>query len=97
MRERYVPLVDRVADRENSTTSSRKWSPSSPPCKPLCAAVTSASPPTISHLATRGAEFARDPSAGGFRVVHIYRHDPDLPSQAPPLGTPPNPSSRKAK
>jgi hypothetical protein len=27
-------------------------------------------------------------AAGGFVVEHVYRHDPDLPNQAPPLARP---------
>ena len=39
-------------------------------------------------LATLGAQLRRDEKAGGYVVEHIYAHDPDLPSQAPPLARP---------
>ena len=34
---------------------------------------------------TLGATFARDEKAGGFRVEHIYRSDPDIPDELSPL------------
>jgi tricorn protease len=38
--------------------------------------------------ASLGARFARDAKAGGFRVEHIYRSDPDLPDEVAPLARP---------
>ncbi|MCP4546261.1 MAG: protease [bacterium] len=35
-----------------------------------------------------GALFERDERAGGFRVTHIFRHDPDRPDAASPLARP---------
>jgi tricorn protease len=35
--------------------------------------------------ASLGATFARDEKAGGYRVAHIYRSDPDLPGEVAPL------------
>jgi len=35
-----------------------------------------------------GAVLERDASAGGYVVKHVYRYDPDLPDQAPPLARP---------
>jgi tricorn protease len=35
-----------------------------------------------------GATFARDEAAGGYRVTHIYRSDPDLPDEIAPLSRP---------
>src|SRR5208282_2090507 len=40
------------------------------------------------EIAALGAVLRRDEQAGGFVVEHIYRHDPDLPNQAPPLAQP---------
>jgi tricorn protease len=39
-------------------------------------------------IATLGAILRRDAKAGGFVVEHVYRHDPDLPNEAPPLARP---------
>ncbi len=38
--------------------------------------------------ASLGATFARDEPAGGYRVVHVYRSDPDLPERRAPLARP---------
>jgi tricorn protease len=40
------------------------------------------------QVAALGARLARDESAGGYRVVHIYRSDPDYPERASPLARP---------
>jgi tricorn protease len=40
------------------------------------------------EIASLGAELARDPAAGGWRVTHVYRSDPELPSAAGPLRAP---------
>jgi len=39
-------------------------------------------------VATLGAVLRRDEKAGGYTVEHVYRYDPDLPAQAPPLARP---------
>jgi tricorn protease len=38
--------------------------------------------------ASLGAVLERDEKAGGYRVVHVYKHDPDEPDQASPLAKP---------
>jgi tricorn protease len=37
---------------------------------------------------TLGARLVRDESAGGYRIEHIYRHDPDYPGERSPLADP---------
>lgn len=39
-------------------------------------------------VASLGAELVRDEKAGGYRVDRLYRWDPDLPAEAPPLAMP---------
>ncbi|MBY0308263.1 MAG: PDZ domain-containing protein, partial [Phycisphaerales bacterium] len=39
----------------------------------------------LGHL---GADLVRDEAAGGYRVQHVYDHDPDDPAQCPPLAKP---------
>lgn len=39
-------------------------------------------------VATLGARIFRDPAAGGFRIDHIYRTDPDYPGEMAPLADP---------
>ena len=38
--------------------------------------------------ASLGAVLARDTAAGGYRVEHVYRNDPDLPEELSPLARP---------
>lgn len=40
------------------------------------------------QLASLGARLTRDASAGGYRVEHIYRSDPDRPDRASPFARP---------
>jgi tricorn protease len=40
------------------------------------------------QLSALGAHLVRDPVAGGYRVEHIYRSDPDRPDRASPLARP---------
>ncbi len=40
------------------------------------------------EIASLGAELARDEAAGGWKITHIYRSDPDLPADAGPLRAP---------
>ncbi|MEA2601015.1 MAG: tricorn protease [Acidobacteriota bacterium] len=40
------------------------------------------------EVASLGAELVRDEKAGGYRVDRLYRWDPDLPAEAPPLAVP---------
>lgn len=40
------------------------------------------------QLAALGALLVRDPGAGGYRIQHIYRSDPDRPDRASPLARP---------
>jgi tricorn protease len=37
---------------------------------------------------TLGARLVRDEAAGGYRVEHVYRHDPDYPDERSPLADP---------
>lgn len=40
------------------------------------------------RFGTLGARLLRDAAAGGWRIDHIYRHDPDRPDRASPLAMP---------
>jgi tricorn protease len=88
VRDRYAPLVERITDRaELSDLLSQMVGELS-----------------ALHIFVRGGElrrgqddvvpaslgarFARDAKAGGYRVEHIYRSDPDLPDEIAPLARP---------
>ncbi len=88
MRDRYLPLVDRVADRDelNEVIAQMVSELSA-----LHTFVFGGDERDVSdkvEIATLGAVLRRDEKAGGYVVQHIYAHDPDLPDQAPPLARP---------
>jgi tricorn protease len=88
MRDRYLPLVDRVADRRelNDVISQMVGEVSA-----LHTFVEGGDARTSADqidLATLGAVLRRDQARGGYVVGHIYAHDPDLPAQSPPLARP---------
>jgi len=88
MRDRYLPLVDRVADRDelNQVIAQMVSELSA-----LHTFVFGGDAREVSdkvEIATLGAILRRDEKAGGYVVEHIYAHDPDLPDQAPPLARP---------
>ncbi len=88
MRDRYLPLVDRVADRDELNDVIAEMVSELSTLHTFVVGGDQRKPADDIHLATLGAELARDEKAGGMRVAHIYGHDPDLPNQAPPLARP---------
>lgn len=87
-RDRYLPLVERVADRDELNDVIAQM------VGELSALHTFVQGGDARHsadhvdVATLGAVLRRDEKAGGYVVEHIYAHDPDLPNQAPPLAKP---------
>ena len=87
MRDRYLPLVDRVADRDELNDVIAQM------VGELSALHTFVfggdARASLDHvdLATLGARLRRDEKAGGFVAEHVYAPDPDLPNEAP-LGAP---------
>ena len=88
MRDRYLPLVDRVANRDELNDVIAQMVSELSALHTFVQGGDQRKPADDIHLATLGAELARDEKAGGLRVVHIPAHDPDLPAQAPPLARP---------
>lgn len=88
MRSRYLPLVDRVSDREelNDVISQMVSELSALHIFVRGGDVRKATDQI--DLAALGALLKRDEKAGGFVVEHVYLHDPDLPNNAPPLDRP---------
>jgi tricorn protease len=88
MRDRYLPLVDRVANRDELNDVIAQM------VGELSALHTFVFGgdlrPSTDQIggATLGAVLRRDEKAGGYVVEHVYLHDPDLPSEAPPLARP---------
>jgi len=88
MRDRYLPLVDRVADREELNDVIAQMVGELSALHTFVEGGDARKPADQIDLATLGARLRRDEEAGGFVVEHIYEHDPDLPNLAPPLARP---------
>ncbi|HJQ97826.1 MAG TPA: S41 family peptidase, partial [Candidatus Polarisedimenticolaceae bacterium] len=88
MREKFRPLVERVTTRaELSDVFAQMIGELSALHMYVSGGDVRRDPQTIEG-ASLGARFVRDPSAGGLRVEHIYRTDPDQPDQISPLSRP---------
>lgn len=86
--ERYLPLVDRVATRaELSDVIAQMVSDLSALHIFVRGGDTRSGDDSV-MAASLGAVLERDEKAGGYRVVHVYKHDPDEPDQASPLAKP---------
>ncbi|HVC47774.1 MAG TPA: S41 family peptidase [Terracidiphilus sp.] len=88
MRNRYLPLVDRVADRDELNTVIAQMVSELSALHTFVFGGDQRDPTYDIKLASLGAVLRRDEKAGGFVVEHIYQYDPDLPDQAPPLARP---------
>jgi tricorn protease len=88
MRDRYLPLVDRVADRDELNNVIAQMVSELSALHIFVFGGDSRKPADQVDLATLGALLRRDEQAGGYAVQHIYLHDPDLPKEAPPLARP---------
>ncbi len=88
MRDRYLPLVDRVADRDELNDVIAQMAGELSALHTFVFGGDQRKPADQIDLAALGARLCRDEKAGGYVVEHIYDHDPDLPNQAPPLARP---------
>jgi tricorn protease len=88
MRDRYLPLVDRVADRDELNTVIAQMVSELSALHTFVQGGDDRKPTDEVDIATLGAVLHRDEKAGGYLVQHVYLHDPDLPNQAPPLARP---------
>jgi len=88
MRDRYLPLVDRVADRDELNGIIAQMVSELSALHTFVRGGDARKPADDVDIATLGAVLRRDEKAGGDVVEHIYQHDPDLPDQAPPLARP---------
>lgn len=88
VRDRYRPLVDRVTTRDElRDVIGRAVGELSALHTSVGGGIQRAGPDSVS-VGQLGARFARDADAGGYRIEHIYRHDPDYPGERSPLGDP---------
>ena len=88
MRERYLPLVDRVSDRDELNDVIAQMVSELSALHTFVRGGDQRKPADDVTVATLGARLRRDEKAGGDVVEHIYLHDPDLPDTAPPLARP---------
>ena len=88
MRDRYLPLVDRVANRDELNAVIAQMVGELSTLHTFVVGGDVRKPADQVDLASLGARLRRDEKAGGFVVEHVYLHDPDLPEMAPPLAKP---------
>jgi tricorn protease len=88
MRDRYLPLVDRVATRDELNALIAQMVSELSALHTFVVGGDARKPADKIEIATLGAVLRRDEKAGGYVVEHVYGHDPDLPDQAPPLARP---------
>jgi tricorn protease len=88
MRARYLPLVDRVSDREELNDVIAQMVSELSALHIFVRGGDIRKPSDQVDLAALGARLKRDEKAGGFVVEHVYVHDPDLPNNASPLSRP---------
>lgn len=88
MRDRYLPLVDRVGNRDELNMVIAQMVGELSALHTFVRGGDARKPVDQIDLASLGARLRRDEKAGGFVVEHIYLHDPDLPDTAPPLARP---------
>jgi tricorn protease len=87
-RDRYLPLVDRVADRDELNNVIAQMVSELSALHTFVGGGDDRKPSDNVDIATLGAALRRDEKAGGYVVDHVYLHDPDLPNQTPPLARP---------
>jgi tricorn protease len=88
MRDRYLPLVERVANRDELNDLIAQMVGELSALHSFVSGGDARRPSDAIGSASLGAVLHRDDKAGGFVVDHVYLHDPDLPGQAPPLARP---------
>ena len=85
MRDKYLPLVDRVRTRADLADLQAQMAGELSTLHTFVYGGDFREGPDNVDLASLGARLERDERAGGWRVAHIYRADPDLPGQLSPL------------
>lgn len=88
MRDRYLPLVERVSDRDELNDLISQMVSELSALHTFVRGGDDRKTKDEIQLAYLGAILRRDEKAGGFAVRHIDEHDPDLPNEAPPLARP---------
>jgi tricorn protease len=85
VREKYLPLVDRVRSRDELSDLLAQMVSELSALHIFVAGGDRRKGTDEVEVASLGAELARDAAAGGWRVARIYAADPDLPQALSPL------------
>lgn len=85
MREKYLPLVDRVTDRQELNDVIAQMVAELSALHTFVRGGDQRRGPDQVQQGSLGAVLDRDAAAGGYVVKQIYRNDPDLPEQQSPL------------
>jgi tricorn protease len=85
MRRKYLPLVDRVRSRTELADLQAQMAGELSTLHIYVYGGDRRDDPRDVSGATLGARLARDEAAGGWRVAHVFRADPDLPDERSPL------------
>ena len=88
IRERYLPLVERVTDREELSDAIAQMVGELSALHTFVRGGDTREGDDDIAPAMLGAVLRRDEAAGGYRVERIYQHDPDEPGRASPLARP---------
>ena len=86
--EKTLPLVDRVTAREELSDLISDMVGELSALHIFVRGGDSREGPDKVKVGALGARLVRDPSAGGYRIAHIYRSDPDYPARQSPLAKP---------
>ncbi len=86
--EKYLPLVDRVADRSELSDLISEMVGELSALHIFVRYGDEREGPDHIKLASLGAELQRDAAAGGWRITHVYQTDPDYPDERSPLNRP---------
>jgi tricorn protease len=85
MREKYLPLVARVRSRTELADLQAQMAGELSTLHIFVGGGDRRDDPRDVSGATLGARLVRDEAAGGWRVAHVFRADPDLPDERSPL------------
>lgn len=88
MREKYRPLVERVTDRTELNDVIAQMVGELSALHIFVRGGDIRTAEAEAAVPSLGAMLERDDAAGGWRVAHIYRTDPDLPGERAPLDQP---------
>ena len=88
MRQRYLPLVRRVTDRNELNDVIAQMVSELSALHTFVRGGDARKPSDNVDIGSLGAVLRRDEKAGGDVVQHVYLHDPDLPNEAPPFARP---------